>query len=234
MSDEDIGAAAVEYLRENGFTDPREDQEQNFWLGHLVTFARAQVARLEAWVADLQSGMYVNCVYCGHRYGPGETTPVSMADALKAHVEQCPRHPMSALRAEVARLETSRANLLESNEIRGKSAERAEERADAAEAKLGELCDAIESEARDCGCSERILARVEALAKLDGAPQRPVPRGHCGRCDRCGWPLAQPGADGCYPGDCSTRPLPRQRETCAGCGAPFEPHTADGPPKETP
>ena len=58
----------------------------------------------ERWVRDLQSGMYVNCVYCGHRYGPGETTPVSMADALKAHVEACPKHPMSALRAERDRL----------------------------------------------------------------------------------------------------------------------------------
>lgn len=48
----------------------------------------------------IQSGMYVNCVYCGHRYGPGETTPISMADALKTHVEQCPKHPMSALKVE--------------------------------------------------------------------------------------------------------------------------------------
>lgn len=60
--------------------------------------------RLRRWIDDLQSGMYVNCVYCGHRYGPGETTPVSMADALKAHVEQCPKHPMSALKAENAKL----------------------------------------------------------------------------------------------------------------------------------
>ena len=57
----------------------------------------AEIARWEAWVSDLQSGMYVNCVYCGHRYGPGETTPVSMADALKAHIAQCPKHPMSHL-----------------------------------------------------------------------------------------------------------------------------------------
>jgi len=64
---------------------------------------RAENERLTAWVEDLQSGMYINCVYCGHRYGPGETTPVSMADALKEHVEQCPEHPMSALRAEVDR-----------------------------------------------------------------------------------------------------------------------------------
>ena len=56
------------------------------------------VDRLRRHVDDLQSGMFINCVYCGHRYGPGETTPVSMADALKAHVEQCPEHPMSALR----------------------------------------------------------------------------------------------------------------------------------------
>ena len=76
----------------------------------LVDAARAELAALRAdneemaqWVRDLQSGMYVNCVYCGHRYGPGETTPVSMADALKAHVEQCPKHPMSALRADNAR-----------------------------------------------------------------------------------------------------------------------------------
>ena len=65
---------------------------------------RAEVERLKAWVTDLQSGLYVNCVYCGHRYGPGETTPVSMAAALKAHVEQCPQHPISALRAEKAKL----------------------------------------------------------------------------------------------------------------------------------
>ena len=61
----------------------------------------AEIERLRRWVDDLQSGMYVNCVYCGHRYGPGDTTPVSMADALKAHVERCPRHPMAELRSAV-------------------------------------------------------------------------------------------------------------------------------------
>jgi hypothetical protein len=59
----------------------------------------AREGRLRRWVSDLQSGLYVNCVYCGHRYGPGETTPASMADALKAHVERFPEHPMAALRA---------------------------------------------------------------------------------------------------------------------------------------
>lgn len=58
----------------------------------------AEITRLRGWVNDLQSGMYVNCVYCGHRYGPKETTPVTMADALKAHVETCPHHPMAQRR----------------------------------------------------------------------------------------------------------------------------------------
>jgi hypothetical protein len=53
--------------------------------------------RQRKWIADLQSGQYVTCVYCGHQYGPGETTPVTMADALKAHVVHCPEHPMSGL-----------------------------------------------------------------------------------------------------------------------------------------
>jgi len=59
-----------------------------------------EIEHYKQWIADLQSGQYVNCVYCGHRYGPGETTPVTMADALKEHVEQCSKHPMSALKKE--------------------------------------------------------------------------------------------------------------------------------------
>lgn len=66
--------------------------------------ARADQTRLQSWVNDLQSGMYINCVYCGHRYGPDPGTPVAMADVLKKHIEYCPQHPMSALRAENERL----------------------------------------------------------------------------------------------------------------------------------
>lgn len=63
-----------------------------------------EVKRLRQWVSDLQAGMYVNCIYCGHRYGPESNTPVSMADVLKEHIELCPDHPMSKLRAENDRL----------------------------------------------------------------------------------------------------------------------------------
>lgn len=56
--------------------------------------------RLRRWVDDLQSGMFVNCVYCGHRYGPQDKVPATMAEMLKQHVEQCPKHPMSTLKKE--------------------------------------------------------------------------------------------------------------------------------------
>ena len=69
----------------------------------------AENRRLRRWVDDCQSGMFINCVYCGHRYGPRDTTPAtlkeakgfpSMQEALKAHIERCPKHPMSELKAE--------------------------------------------------------------------------------------------------------------------------------------
>jgi hypothetical protein len=65
-------------------------------------------AELKQWVSDLQSGMYINCVYCGHRFGPAESTPVSMADTLKEHVENCPKHPMSKLKADIKTLQNAR------------------------------------------------------------------------------------------------------------------------------
>ena len=58
---------------------------------------RADNKRLRDWVSDCQSSMYVNCVYCGHRYGPDKDTPVAMADILKQHIAVCREHPMAAL-----------------------------------------------------------------------------------------------------------------------------------------
>ena len=78
-----------------------------------VAELRGENERLERFVNDLQAGLYINCVYCGHRYGPDDehaatlvedgATP-SMQEALKAHIEQCPKHPMAAITAELARL----------------------------------------------------------------------------------------------------------------------------------
>lgn len=66
---------------------------------------RQEIARLEAWVRDLQDGMIVNCVYCGHQYGRKDAVPMAIADVLKAHIEACPDHPMSALKRRNAVLE---------------------------------------------------------------------------------------------------------------------------------
>lgn len=66
----------------------------NPFAAKLVELA-AENQKLQTWIRDLHSGMFINCVYCGHRYGPKEGTPVAMADVLKAHVVQCPKHPLS-------------------------------------------------------------------------------------------------------------------------------------------
>jgi len=58
---------------------------------------KKEVERLNLWVRDLQDGGFVNCVYCGHRYGPSDSTPVALADALKQHVASCTAHPMAGL-----------------------------------------------------------------------------------------------------------------------------------------
>jgi hypothetical protein len=68
--------------------------------------------RLSRWVEDLQSGMFVNCIYCGHRYGPSNDTPVAIADVLKQHAEQCTQHPLAAATARIARLEKLLTNFV--------------------------------------------------------------------------------------------------------------------------
>jgi hypothetical protein len=62
-----------------------------------IEMLEAENARLRKWVCDLQSGMYVSCVYCGHRYGPQDKVPATMAEALKQHIAICQDHPMSGL-----------------------------------------------------------------------------------------------------------------------------------------
>lgn len=64
-----------------------------------------EILRLNKWIDDCQSGMYINCVYCGHRYGPDDGKHlVSMREALHKHVESCPKHPMFKLKQQVERL----------------------------------------------------------------------------------------------------------------------------------
>lgn len=62
-----------------------------------------EIEALNAWIADLQSGLYVNCIYCGHRYAPG--VPAARDVALYSHITQCKKHPLSKALARVAELE---------------------------------------------------------------------------------------------------------------------------------
>ena len=91
-----------------------------------ITWAIAEIRRLRQWVHDLQAGMYINCVYCGHRYGPDDQVPATMAQALKEHVERCPEHPMAALREERDRLRTAMEELEKARGERGVDRIRAE------------------------------------------------------------------------------------------------------------
>lgn len=71
----------------------------------LATFTSGEeIARLQKWIDDLQSGMYINCVYCGHRYGPNDPESPPMREVLEKHIESCPKHPLSLAKEEIARL----------------------------------------------------------------------------------------------------------------------------------
>jgi hypothetical protein len=73
----------------------------------------AENKQLRDWKDDLHAGMYINCVYCGHRYGPDDEVPATMAQALYDHIQQCPEHPLSHASARIAALEAALRELLD-------------------------------------------------------------------------------------------------------------------------
>ena len=73
----------------------------------------AEIANLNEWVHDLQSGMYVNCVYCGHRYGPADKMAPTMQQVLYAHIAKCPKHPLSQANAKIAALRQTLKNIID-------------------------------------------------------------------------------------------------------------------------
>lgn len=72
--------------------------------------------RLIDWVNDLQSGMYLNCAYCGYRFGHNDDISTSMSEELKKHIEQCPKHPLFSTKKENERLQKENEYLRKENE----------------------------------------------------------------------------------------------------------------------
>lgn len=77
----------------------------------MVSRLQAEIARLRRWVDDLQSGMFINCVYCGHRYGPSDSVQPTMQKVLYDHIARCPKHPLSRAQQEIARLKRENERL---------------------------------------------------------------------------------------------------------------------------
>jgi hypothetical protein len=77
-----------------------------------------EIERLEKWIDDLQSGMYINCVYCGHRYPPG--TNAIKRKVLHEHIKICPKHPLSKAEIRIKELE-------EENKVLEKEVDRLQE-----------------------------------------------------------------------------------------------------------
>ena len=75
----------------------------------LKTEEQKEISALKKWANDLQSWMYINCVYCGHRYGTDPGIRAAMADVFKEHNEKCPKHPLPEARWEIAMLNKERA-----------------------------------------------------------------------------------------------------------------------------
>jgi len=65
----------------------------------------AEVERLnEEWLAIIEDTRALTCVFCGMVYPPG--TPPSNHEALTAHVEECPKHPMRQYKLRALAAET--------------------------------------------------------------------------------------------------------------------------------
>lgn len=66
------------------------------------------IKQYEQWFNALQPDVYANCAYCGHQYRLADKASVSLVEAMRQHIERCPKHPMSRLKADLARVMAER------------------------------------------------------------------------------------------------------------------------------
>lgn len=83
---------------------------QSLWHETLLIDASKIIARLEAILAEPET-VVARCAYCGKAYPPGLST--HGAETLKAHVAECPQHPMAELQK---RYEALLASMADPNE----------------------------------------------------------------------------------------------------------------------
>lgn len=63
---------------------------------------QAKNKELEIWIDNLQSGTVITCVYCGHIHSVQKNShPLTVREALRKHIEICPKHPMSKSKTEM-------------------------------------------------------------------------------------------------------------------------------------
>jgi len=70
-----------------------------------INFLQEQARVLQQYIDDLQSEVYINCAYCGHRYGPKSSTPYTMSSLLSEHIEKCEKHPLFIANKKIKQLE---------------------------------------------------------------------------------------------------------------------------------
>jgi DNA-directed RNA polymerase subunit RPC12/RpoP len=156
-------------------------RELLFDAADIIEAQQQEIDRLQRWVNDLQSGMYVNCVYCGHRYGMENDTPVAMADVLKEHIEHCSKHPMSKLKQEIERLRDENISIRNWNACEKEQYEQLLE-SDKRRIKLEEQ---IEAQQREIKQLEYTLKKARDLIENANS------NGICDRTDRMGMSLKE-------------------------------------------
>lgn len=156
-------------------------RELLFDAADIIEAQQQEIDRLQRWVNDLQSGMYVNCVYCGHRYGMENDTPVAMADVLKEHIEHCSKHPMSKLKQEIEQLRDENISIRNWNACE--------------EEQYGQL---LESDKRRIKLEEQIEAQQQEIKQLEYTLKKARDlienansNGICDRTDRMGMSLKE-------------------------------------------
>ena len=100
MKTDDILKVLVD-LKKQATTD-----RSHYYTGEACDRAIREIHKLRSWVNDLQSQLFLNCVYCGHRTDPEDYHEQEVWQVLQEHAEQCEHHPMYTLKQKMLGFES--------------------------------------------------------------------------------------------------------------------------------